>query len=112
MLHMMNNRRETTKPTTAEAEMAIRQMIGEGYEVAVPEQNPLMVGDQAFYRTVIRSTQSGVVGDYHVALSDLSNSSPVIADQLKTMRFSLNPFYPALYVEDAQLERPMSYTVA
>jgi hypothetical protein len=112
MLHMLSNRRGTTKPTTADTELAIRQIVGEGYEVAVPEQNPLIVGDQAFYRTVIRSTQSGLVGDYHVALTDPSDPNSVAVDDLKTIRFSLNPFDPALHIENAELGRPTSNTVA
>ncbi len=100
------------RPTTGEAESAIRQMIGEGYDVSVPNQNPLMVGDEAYYRTVIRSIQSGLVGNYHVALTDLAGGNPIATNQLKTIRFSLNPFDPAMHVEMAQLERPLRYTVA
>ncbi len=89
-----------TRRTLEEAKAQIATILGTDYEVEVPEQNPLIVGAQSFYRVRVRSLESGASGTYHVALTDGETPDRQAHDQLKNIKFSLNPFRPSISIDD------------
>lgn len=86
------------------ADMA-REALGDGYQVTVPEQNPLLVGDDRYYRVDVQSAGDDEVHAYHLVVH--GDDRGVITDEadvdLREVTFSLNPFRAAMIVDHADL---------
>lgn len=77
--------------------------FGASYDITVPEQNPLRIGSDRYYRANVTSRATGETSSHHVVVHsgvDAGNDTDI---EVRDVTFTLNPFRAAIVVDDAKL---------
>lgn len=84
------------------AELA-RTALGNGYDIDVPEQNPLLVGSDRYYRVNVINQMTAETNAYHVVVHSDGEAGHTDEIDLRDVTFTLNPFRAAIVVDDVNL---------
>ncbi len=77
--------------------------LGDGYDIDVPEQNPLIVGSDRYYRINVFNRLTGDTNPYYVVVDSDGIAGHTDDIDLRDVTFSLNPFRAAIIVDDVHL---------
>jgi len=102
LLTQRNNETAMTMTSDQVRDLA-RKALGNGYDIDVPEQNPLLVGSDRYYRINVLNQLTGETNPYHVVVQSDGDAGYSDDIDLRDVKFSLNPFRAAIIVDDAQL---------
>ena len=81
----------------AEVTELVRNGLGADVDVDVPEQHPVSVGSDLYYRVMVTNRADGATELRHVVISRGESGQPTASD-LVDVTYTLNPFHPAISI--------------
>lgn len=97
MLQNTNTKIKTIAMTATEAERFIQGHLVDGYTVVVPEQNPLMIGEDVYFRVQLTDAKTGETRGVHVSTTQTDEGAQL---KVRDIGFSASPFKPVIRIRE------------
>ncbi len=95
MFRNKNTKTHKLAMTATEAEAFIQGHLVDGYTVTVPEQNPMKIGADTYFRVALTDAKTGGTQAVHISTTEPNEGAQL---KVRDIRFSANPFKPAIQI--------------